>query len=214
MSCHNYCSGNYSSGFLRNSCHIPLIPSISLCSTNVSRGDVLCLPSSSQDCTWLTDNCPETCSEPPSCQPAACEPSNAETSCYSSTAYYVPRPCQGTSFLPASSFISSSCLPISYRPLRYMSGSCRPLSPLLNSCQLLGSVPCDYRPLTYLYNSCRPLSLLTYGCQPSGCLAYGPQTLQVVPSSPRPLQLLYGGCRPLIHAFSTCCPPCPALGCQ
>ncbi|XP_032132570.1 keratin-associated protein 26-1 [Sapajus apella] len=211
MSCPNYCSGNSSSGALRTSCHIPLT-SVALCPTNVSCGDVLCLPTSCQDHTWLTDNCPETCGEPASCQPAHCETGNLETSCCSSTAYYVPRSCQGTRFLPAASFISSSCLPVSCRPQSYVSSSCRPLRPLINSCRPIGScVPGGYRPQSSFSNSCQPPSLLTSGYRPSGCLAYGPQTLHVVSSSLRPLGPLFSGCQPLSHVFSTCRPSCSAL---
>ncbi|XP_058379369.1 keratin-associated protein 26-1 [Diceros bicornis minor] len=184
MSCHNYCSGSDSLGSLRNLCHIPLTSSISLCSTNVSSGDVLCLPSSHQDHTWLLDNCQETCSEPTSCQPANCEPSNLETSHCPSTAYYVSGPCQGTTFLPAASYVSSSYLPASCRPPRYVS------------------------------SSCRPLRLLPYGCRPLGCLPCGPQPLSVVSSCLRPLHPLSIGYRPLTHVFSTCHPSCSPLGGQ
>ncbi|XP_049714456.1 keratin-associated protein 26-1 [Elephas maximus indicus] len=209
MSCHNYCSGNYSSGSLRNICHIPVTSSSALCSTNVSYGDAFCLPSSCQGSSWLLDNCQETCSEPTSCQPANCEPSN---SCCPSTAYYVPRPCQGTSFLPVSSSISSSCFPVSCRPLSYVPSGCRPLSPLLYNSHLLGCAPIGYRPLNCLPNSCRPLSLLTYGCQPLSGLACGLQPFSIVSSSLRPLRPLSSGCQPLAHVFSTCRPSCSALG--
>lgn len=211
MSCPNYCSGNCSSGSLRTSCHIPLT-SIALCPTNVSCGDVLCLPTSCQDPTWLTDNCQETCGEPTSCQPAHCETGNLETSCSSSTAYYVPRPCQGSSFLPASSFISSSCLPLSCRPQSYVSSGYRPLRLLLNSYQPIGGcVPSGCRPQSCFSNSCQPQNLLTSGCRPSSCLAYGPQTLHVVSSSLRPLRPLFSGCQPLTHVFNTCRPSCSGL---
>lgn len=184
MTCPNSCSGNYNLGSLRNPCYIPLSSSNALCSTNVSREDVLCFPSRYQDGIWLMDNCQETCSEPTSCQSQNCEPSNCETSCCSSTAYYGPRPCQGTRFLPAASFTSSSCLPISCRPLSSMS------------------------------NSCGPLSLLTYGCRPLGWVPCGPQPLSVVSSSLRPLHPLFSGCQPLTHVFSPCRPSCFALGGQ
>nr|XP_014722071.2 keratin-associated protein 26-1 [Equus asinus] len=184
MSCHNYCSGSYSLGSLRNPCHIPLPSSIALCSTNVSCGDVVCLPSSCQDHTWLLDNCQETCNEPTSCQPASCEPSNCATSHCPSTAYYVPRPSQGTSFLPAASYVSSSYLPVSSRPLSYVS------------------------------SSCRPLSLLPYISRPFGYLPCRPQPLSIVSSSLRPLHPLSVGYQPLTHVFNTCRPFCSALGGQ
>ncbi|XP_003797162.1 keratin-associated protein 26-1, partial [Otolemur garnettii] len=159
MSCPNYCSGNCSSGALRNSCPIPATSSVAIWSTNVSCGDALCLPSSCQDRTWLTDNCQETCGEPASCQPA-----NLETSCCSSSGYYVAKPCQGTSFLPASPFTSSSYLPGSCRPLSFVSSSCGPQNPLFNSGQLVGGcVPSGCRPLPCLSTSCQPQGLLTYG---------------------------------------------------
>ncbi|KAM5276678.1 keratin-associated protein 26-1-like [Hipposideros larvatus] len=184
MTCSNSCSGNYSLGPLRNPCHTPLTPSHALCSTNVSHGDVLCLPSRCQDGTWLMDNCQGNCSEPTSCQSRSCEPSNCENSCCPSIAYYGPRPCQGTSFLPAASYISSSCLPISCRPLSYMS------------------------------NSCGSLSLLTYGCRPLGWMPCGPQPLGFVSSSLRPLHPFFGGCQPLTHVYSPCRPSCFAPGGQ
>nr|XP_035943299.1 keratin-associated protein 26-1-like [Halichoerus grypus] len=183
MSCHN-CSANYSLGSFRSPCHIPLTSSIALCSTGVSCGDVLCLPSNCQDHLQSLDNCQESCSEPTSCLPAHCDPSNCETSCYPSTTYYVSRPCHGTSFLPAASYNSGSCLPISCRPLSYVS------------------------------SSSRPLSLLTYGCRPVGFLPCGPQPLSIVPSSFRPLRPVFAGCQPLSHVFSTCRPSCSALGGQ
>ncbi|XP_057552326.1 keratin-associated protein 26-1 [Hippopotamus amphibius kiboko] len=177
MSCHNYCSGNYSLGSLRSPCLVPFPSSIALCSTNVCGGsDVLCLPSSCQDHTWLLNNSQETCTEPSSCQPANREPSNCETSSCTSSGCYVPRPCLGTSFLPGSSYISGSCLPVSCRPPSYVS------------------------------SSCQPLSLLTYGCRPLGCLPCGPHPLGVLSSSLRPLRPLFSGCHPLTHVFSTCHP--------
>ncbi|XP_045293032.1 keratin-associated protein 26-1 [Leopardus geoffroyi] len=183
MSCHN-CSTNYSLGSLSNPCHLPLTSSITLCSTGVSCGDVLCLPSNCQGHLRSLDNCQEACNEPTSSQPAPHEPSNFETSCCPSTTYYVSRPCQGTTFLPASSYVSGSCVPISYRPLSYVS------------------------------SSCRPLSLPTYGCRPLSCLPCNPQSLHVVPSGLRPLRPLLGGCQPLTHVYSTCRPSCSALGGQ
>ncbi|XP_037707022.1 keratin-associated protein 26-1-like [Choloepus didactylus] len=220
MSCNNYCSRNYSSGSLRNSCHVPVTSSFALCPTSVGYGDAVCLPSTCQGSTWILDNChgtcsdptKETCGEPTSCQPAICEPSNCETSCCSSTAYYVPRPCQGSSFLPASSYNHGSCFPVPYRPLNYGPSSCRPLRPLLYSFQPLGYAPSGYRPLNSFSHSCRPLSLLTYGHQPLGCLAGGPQSLSFVPSSLRPLQPLSRGCQPLTPVVSTCHPSCYAVG--
>ncbi|KAM9201599.1 keratin-associated protein 26-1 [Dugong dugon] len=209
MSCHNHCPGNYSSGSLRNICHIPVTSSSALCSTNVSCGDAICLPSTCQGSSWLLDNCQETCNEPTSCQPANCEPSN---SCCPSTAYYVTRPYQGTSFLPVSSSISSAYLPLSCRPLGYVSSSYRPLRPLLYSSHPLGCAPVGYRPLDCLSNSYQPLSLLTYGCRPLGGLTCGSQPPSVVPSSLRPLRPLSSGCQPLAHVFSTCHPSCSALG--
>ncbi|XP_053420574.1 keratin-associated protein 26-1 [Nycticebus coucang] len=210
MSCPNYCSGNFSSGALRNSCPVPSTSSVAICSTNVSCGDALCLPSSFQDHTWLTDNCQETCGEPASCRPA-----NLETSCCSSSAYYLAKPCQGSSFLPASSFISSSCLPGSCRPLSFVSSSCCPQNPLLNSGQLVGGcVPSGCRPLPCLSTSCQPQGLFTYGYRPVGCLTYRPQTLPVVSSSLRPLGPSSSGCQPLTRVFGTCRPPCSAQGGQ
>ncbi|KAB0388714.1 hypothetical protein E2I00_003812 [Balaenoptera physalus] len=128
-------------GSLRNARHVPPPSSIALCSTNVSSGDVLCLPSSCQDHTWLLNNGQETCSEPTSCQPAKCEPSNCETSSCPSSGCYVPRPCQGTRFLPASSYVSGSCFPVCYRPLSYVSSSCQPPSLLIYGCRPLGYLP-------------------------------------------------------------------------
>nr|XP_036868968.1 keratin-associated protein 26-1-like [Manis javanica] len=183
MSCLNYRSGNYSTGSLRNPCHIPFTSSNALCSTNVSCGDVLYLPSSFQDHICPLDNCQETCRDPTGCLPA-CEPSNHGTSCCPSTVYYVPRPCQGTSFLPAGSCISSSHLPVSCRPLSYVS------------------------------SSCQPLSLFPSGCCPWACLPCGPQSPRVVSSSLVPLRPLFGGCQPQNHMFSTCRPSCSALGGQ
>ncbi|XP_038437249.1 keratin-associated protein 26-1 [Canis lupus familiaris] len=183
MSCHN-CSANYSLGSLRNPCHIPLTSSVALCSTHVSCGDVVCLPTNCQDHPQPLDNCQETCSESTSCQPGHCEPNNCETSCYPSTTYYVSRPCQGTTFLPAVSYVSGSCLPVSFRPL------------------------------TCVSNSGRPLSLFTYGCRPLGSLPCGPQTLSIVPSSLRPLRPVFSGSQPLNHVYSTCRPSCSALGGQ
>ncbi|XP_047602897.1 keratin-associated protein 26-1 [Lutra lutra] len=180
MSCHN-CPATYSLGSLRNPGHIPLSSSIALCSLGVSCGDVLCLPSNCQDHLRPRDNCQESCSEPANCQPAHCD---YETSCCPPTAYYVSRPCQGTTFLPATSYISGSCLPVSYRPLSYVS------------------------------SSNRPLSLLTYGCRPLGCLPCSPQPLSMVPSSLRPLCPVLTGCHPLSHVFSTCPGSCSALGGQ
>lgn len=160
MSCPNFCSGNYSLGFLRNPCYIPLTSSFALCSTNASRGGVLSLPSSCQDHIRLMDNCQEICGEPTSCQPPICVPSNYETSCCPSTAYCGPRPCLGTSFLPAAS-ISSSCLPVSY-----VSSSCRPLSLFTYGCRPVGWIPCGSQPLSVVSSSLRPLRPLFSGCQP------------------------------------------------
>ncbi|XP_077897319.1 keratin-associated protein 26-1-like [Ictidomys tridecemlineatus] len=207
MSCHNACSGNYSSGCLRNSCHVPLNAPVALCSTNVSCGDVLCVPGVCQNQSWFPGNCQETSGELNSCQPANCE-----TSSCSSTAYYVPRPCQGSGFLPTSSFLSSSCLPVSYRPLSYVSSHCRPTTPLVTSFQPTGCVSSGYRPLTCLPNSGRPLNLLPYGYRPTGCVTYNPQAGNIVSSSFRPLQPHSSSCQTLPHVFSTCRPSCSAQG--
>lgn len=179
MSCLNSCSGNYSLGVLRNPCYIPLTSSFAPCSTNVSRGDVLCLPSSFQDHTWLMDNCQETCGELISCQPPNCEPSNYETSCCSSTVYCGPRPCPGTSFLPAASYISSSCLPGSYvssscRPQRLFTYGCRPVRWIPCGSQSLSVVLSSLRPLRPLFSGCRPLTHVFSPCRPS-CFALGGQ---------------------------------------
>ncbi|XP_007941720.1 keratin-associated protein 26-1 [Orycteropus afer afer] len=219
MSCHNYCSGNYSSGSLRNVCNIPVTYTIALCSTNVSNGEAVCLPSNCQDNSWLLNNCQETyseptrdnCGEPTSHQPANCDSRNYEASCCPSTAHYVPRPRQGTGFLPVSSSISASYLPVSCRPLSRVSSSCRPLSPLLYNSHSLGCVPTGYRPLNHLSNSYRPLSFLTYGCQPLGSLPCGSQPFRVVSSSFIPLRPFSSDCQPLTHIFSTCRPSCTAL---
>ncbi|KAK2491100.1 hypothetical protein MC885_013376 [Smutsia gigantea] len=114
----------------------------------------------------------------------ACESSNHGTSCCPFTIYHVPRPCQGTSFPSATSCISSSRVPVSRTPLSY--------------------VP----------SSCRPLSLFPSGCRPLGCLPCGPQSPRVVSSSLVPLRPLCSGCQPQNHMFSTCRPPCSALGGQ
>ncbi|XP_006862641.1 PREDICTED: keratin-associated protein 26-1-like [Chrysochloris asiatica] len=220
MSCRNCCSGNYSSGFRRNVCHIPASSSIALCSTDMSYGDTICLPSSCQGNSWLLDNCQDTfsestrdnCGESTICQPTNSEHNNCEASSCPPTACYVPRPCQGTSFIPVSSSISSTCLPVSCRPLNFVSSGCRPLSPLLYSSHPLGCGPIGYRPLNCFSNSCRPLSLFTYGCRPLGGLTCGPQPLNVVSSSLRPVQCLPTGYQPLTHIFSTCRPSCSVLG--
>ncbi|XP_048201744.1 keratin-associated protein 26-1-like [Perognathus longimembris pacificus] len=209
MSCHNFCSDTCSSGSLRNSCHLPLAPSIAVCSTHMNYGQVFCLPGRCQDHTCLADNCQESCREPAGCQPESQESNNNfETSCYPSTAYYVPRPCQGGGFLPASSFISSSCLPVSYRPLSYVSSSCRPVGPLFNTCQPGGCVSSGCHPFTCLPNSYRPQGLLTSGCRPLGCVTFGPQTVHVVPSSLRPQHPLSSGGQPLTPVCITCRPSC------
>ncbi|XP_047612312.1 keratin-associated protein 26-1 [Phacochoerus africanus] len=183
MACHNYCSGNYSLGSLRNPCHIPLSSSIALCSTNVSGGDVLCVPSSCQDHTWILNNGQETCSEPASCQPASCEPSNCETSSCPSTACYVPRPCRGISLLPVT-HTSGSCLSVSSRPLNYVFGSGRPLSLLTRGYRPQGCLPCgphhlsvvsgSLRPLCPVFGGCQPLTHVVSTCHPS-CSSWGGQ---------------------------------------
>ncbi|XP_042532650.1 keratin-associated protein 26-1 [Dipodomys spectabilis] len=209
MSCHNFCSDNCSSGSLRNSCHLPLVPSMAICSSNMNcGGEVFHLTRSCPDHTCFGDNCQE------SCQPAGQECNNFETSCYPSTTYYMPRPCQGTGFSPAASLISSSCLPASCRPLSYVSSSCHPVRPLFNSCQPVGCVSSGYRPFVCLPNSYRPQSLLTAGCRPLGCVAFGPQTVSIVSSSLRPLQPLSSGCQPLTPVCVTCRPSCCAQGGQ
>ncbi|XP_005375683.1 PREDICTED: keratin-associated protein 26-1 [Chinchilla lanigera] len=214
MSCRNSCSGNCSSGSPRNSCHVPLNPAVALCSTNVNGGDVLYLPSSCQDSTWFTDYCQGTCEESTSCQPSTCGPSHGGSACCSSTGHYVTRPCHEGNFLPASSFVSSSVIPVSYRPVSYVSSSCRPLSPLVNNFQPTGCVPSCYRPLPCFSSSGRPLSILPYGCQPSASVVYRPQTVHVVSSGLRPVQPFSSGCRPLTNVVSPCHPSCFSQGGQ
>ena len=165
MSCHNYCSGNYTLGSLRSPCHIPVASFVGFYTPSVSVGDGLCLPSSCQDRTWILSNGQETCSEPTSCQPANCEPSSCETSSYPSSGCYVPRPGQGTSFLPASSSLSGSCLSVSYRPLAYVSSSSRPLSLLPCGYRPSGSFPCGLQPISIVSSGLRPLRPVFSGCQ-------------------------------------------------
>ncbi|EHB02557.1 Keratin-associated protein 26-1 [Heterocephalus glaber] len=219
MSCRNSCSGNCSSESPRNSCHVPLNPAVALCSTSVSGGEILYLPSSCQDSIWFTDYSQGPCEESTSCQPAPCAPSLGGAACCSSTGHYVHRPCHGGSFLPASSFISSSSIPVSYRPLSYMSSSCHPLSPLVNTfqpagCVSSGSVSSGYRPILCFSSPGRPLSVLPYGCQPSGSVVYRPQTVHVVSSGLRPVQPLSSGCQPLTSVVSPCHASCSAQGAQ
>ncbi|XP_004264688.1 keratin-associated protein 26-1-like, partial [Orcinus orca] len=218
---HNDCSGNYSLRFLRNACHVPSPSSIALCSTNVSGGDVLCLPSSCQDHTWLLNNGQETCSEPTSCQPASCEPSNCETSSCPSSSCYVPRPCQGTSFLPASSCISGSCFPVCYRPLSYVSSSCQPQRLLTYGCRLLGYLPGGPHTHSITHYSLYLLHVSNYSTfalvsyhllvHPTLPLLWD-NSFGIVSNSLRPLHPLFSGCQPLTHVFSTCHPSCSAWG--
>ncbi|KAM4889443.1 keratin-associated protein 26-1 [Thomomys bottae] len=212
MSCPNYCSDNCSSESHSNICHLPLTPSITICSTNMNSGEVFCFPSGCQDHTYFVDHCHESCSEPSSCQPANQDCNSFETSCYPPTAYYVPRPCQGTGYLPASSLISSPCAPAVYRPLSCVSSSCRPVGPLVNICQPVGSASSGCRPFTCLPSSNRPQGLLTSGCRPLGCVGFGPQTVHVVSSSLRPLQPVSSGCQPLTPVCITCRPSCYGQG--
>ncbi|XP_026967332.1 keratin-associated protein 26-1-like, partial [Sagmatias obliquidens] len=219
---HNDCSGNYSLRFLRNACHVPSPSSIALCSTNVSGGDVLCLPSSCQDHTWLLNDGQETCSEPTSCQPASCQPSNCETSSCPSSSCYVPRPCQGTSFLPASSCISGSCFPVCYRPLSYVSSSCQPQRLLTYGCRLLElSKHLIFPPLLPSRDSLYLLHVSNYSTfalisyhllvHPTLPLLWD-NSFGIVSNSLRPLHPLFSGCQPLTHVFSTCHPSCSAWG--
>ncbi|KAL1787468.1 keratin-associated protein 26-1 [Sigmodon hispidus] len=209
MTSRHNCSGNCSSGSVRNSCHIQTTPSIALCSTNMGYGEVFCIPSNCQDHTWFMDNCPETCGEPSSGQPANHEASNYENS-HCSSAYYVPRPCQGSGYFPASSIISGVCLPASCRPVSYVSSSYRPVSPFINNCHSVGCVSGGYRPLPCVSSSCQPLSIVPYGCRPSGCVSHGPQTIHIVSNGVRPLQPISGGCQPVTRVFGTCRPSCSA----
>lgn len=212
MASHNNCSGNRNSGSLRNSCHMPANSSIALCSSNMGCGEVFCVPNGCHDHTWFMDNCPETFAEFTNGQPNSREASSFETSC--SSAYCGPRPCLGSGYFPASSFISGSCLPASYRPVSYVSSSCRPVSPFMNNCQPTGCMHGGYRPLPCVSNSCRPVGIVSYGCRPSGCMTYGPQTIHIVSNSLRPLQPVCGGCQPVTHVFGGCRPSCSAQGSQ
>ncbi|CAH6792509.1 keratin-associated protein 26-1 [Phodopus roborovskii] len=205
MAGRNNCSGNCSSGSLRNSCHIPANPSIALCSTNMGCGEVFCIPSNCQDHTWVMDNCPETFGEPSSGQPGSHEASSYENSCCSSV-YYVSRPCQGSGYLPVSSIISGVCLPASCRPGSYVSSSYRPVSPSFSNCRPAGC----YRPLPCVSNSCRPMGIVPYACRPSGCMSYGPQAIHIVSNSLRPLQPGSGVCQPVTRVFGACRPSCSA----
>ncbi|KAM6224016.1 keratin-associated protein 26-1 [Rhynchocyon petersi] len=213
MTCHIFCSGNYSSVSLRNHCHVPVTSCIAICPASVKYGDAICLPSRYQGSSWLLDKCQESCNEPTgnNCsETASCGSWRCEASCYPSAACYVPRPCQGAGFLPVSSFISSSCLPVSCRPLNVSSG-CLPLSALVYNSHSLGCVSTGNQPQNYFSNSWPPLSLSTYGCRPLGGLACGPQPLSIVSSSVRPLQPLSNNCQLLIHVFNTCPPSCFAF---
>ncbi|OWK00543.1 hypothetical protein Celaphus_00019446 [Cervus elaphus hippelaphus] len=182
MSCHNYCSGNHPLVSLGSPCHIPVASSVGRYSPSVSVGDALCLPSSCQDRTWILSNGQETCSEPTGCQPADCGPSSWETSSCPSSGCYVPRPGRGTSCLPASSYLSGSCLSVSYRPLTYVASSWRPS----------GLLPCGYRP--------------------SGSLSCGPQPISIVSSGLRPLRPVFSGCQTLPYVFSPYRPSCSTCG--
>ncbi|XP_075399044.1 keratin-associated protein 26-1 [Tenrec ecaudatus] len=218
MSSRNYCSG--SSRSLRNPCHTPVSSSIAFCTNSVNYGDAICLPSSCQGNPWILDNCHETyseptkdnCGEPAICQPASCERRTREASCCPPTAYCVSRPYQGTSFLPVPSVLSGSCLPVSCRPLSYVSSSYRPLSSQIYDSHSFGCVPMGYGPLNYLPNTCGPVNLLNYGYQPFGGLTCRPQALGVVPNSLRPARPLSSCCQPLTHVFNTCRPSGSALG--
>lgn len=182
MSCHNYCSGNHPLVSLGSPCHIPVASSVGRYSPSVSVGDALCLPSSCQDRTWILSNGQETCSEPTGCQPADCGPSSWETSSCPSSGCYVPRPGRGTSCLPASSYLSGSCLSVSYRPLTYVASSWRPS----------GLLPCGYRP--------------------SGSLSCSPQPISIVSSGLRPLRPVFSGCQTLPYVFSPYRPSCSTCG--
>lgn len=211
MTSRNNCSGNCSSGSLRSSCHLPATPSsIALCSSNMGCGEVFCIPSNCQDHTWFMNNCPETFGERSGGQPGGHEASNYENTCCSSGCY-VPRPCQGSGYLPASSIISGVCHPTSCRPVSFVSSSYRPVSPFINNCQPVGcGSGSGYRPLPCVSNSCRPVGIVPYGCRPSGCVGYGPQTIHIVSHSFRPLQPVSGGCQPVTPVFGTCRPSCSA----
>ncbi|XP_007528627.1 keratin-associated protein 26-1 [Erinaceus europaeus] len=184
MSCSNYCSGNCSMGSLRHPCHTPLPSSMNFCSTDISGGNMVYLPSSCQDPrTWNLDNRQENHGELVNRQPGNCEPSNWENSYYPPIPCYVPRPCQGGNFLPTS-YISSSCLPVSSRPLNFVS------------------------------SSCRPQNVFTYGYRPVSCVPCGPQPLTVVSSSLRPVRPISRGCQPVTHMYNSCRPYCSAFGSQ
>uniref|UniRef100_A0A8C9D1N4 Keratin-associated protein n=1 Tax=Panthera leo TaxID=9689 RepID=A0A8C9D1N4_PANLE len=160
MSCHN-CSTNYSLGSLSNPCHLPLTSSITFCSTGVSCGDVLCLPSNCQGHLRPLDNCQEACNEATSGQPAPHEPSNFETSCCPSTTYYVG--IKGVKRVFINRGYRTSCLPITSRDSSSCHlASCRyPLSSHFPSYQSY-----DHQPWSYLIDDHQPWSYLTYGHQP------------------------------------------------
>ena len=88
------------------------------------------------------------------------------------------RPCHGTSFPPASSYPSGSCLSVSYRPLTYVSSCSRPS----------GLLPCGYRP--------------------SGSLPCGFHPISIVSSGLRPLRPVFSGCQTLPYVFSPYRPSC------
>ncbi|XP_004675552.1 PREDICTED: keratin-associated protein 26-1-like [Condylura cristata] len=184
MSCSNNCPGSCSLGALRHPCHVPLTSSANLCPSDVSCGNVYCLPGGCQDRPWLAENRQEAFGEATSCQPVHYEPSAWEASCIPPAACYVPRPCQGPSFVPTAPYVSSPCVPITLKPLSYVPGSCR------------------------------PQSVVMYGYGPAGYLPCRPQSIGIVSGGLRPVRPLSSGCQPVTPVFGTCRPSCSAMGGQ
>uniref|UniRef100_A0A8C0LUS4 Keratin-associated protein n=1 Tax=Canis lupus dingo TaxID=286419 RepID=A0A8C0LUS4_CANLU len=119
----------------RTHCYIPVTPSITLCSSDVSPTLGLCLPSSYQGNLWLLDNCQETFGEAPSCESpscelktctASCDPSNSCVPCNSPTAGQVCSACETTNIGP-----KPSCSPCTQKKgyfFFFYVGCCCPLS--------------------------------------------------------------------------------------
>lgn len=194
MSCHNYCSGNTPWGLsgvpvtFRRLLRRPLHSSVSV-------GDGLCLPSSCQDRTWILSNGQETCSEPPAASQPTASPAAVKLPATLLLVAMCQDPAKEQSFLPASSYLSGSCLSVSYRPLAYVSSSSRPLSLL----------PCGCSPLGFFACGLQPISIVSSGLQTSTpCLQWMPNSaLCVVQSLPSILLYLRRPVTSLFRAMIT-----------
>ncbi|XP_043856852.1 uncharacterized protein LOC122753527 [Dromiciops gliroides] len=171
---------------------VPTASAASVCSSDVSCGSNVCLPSSGMGSSWQLDDCPENCCEPGCCGPSCCPaPCCTPASCLvCRPVCCVPATCQPCAPSPCQSFCISSCSPACCQQ-----SCCQPIACGASSCQQSCCQPtcCIALPVC-----CKPSCCVTTACAPASSCCQ--------PSCCRPASCVSLLCRPVCRP-ATCCVP-------